>query len=76
MGARRQVAGEQSRDPRPAEFSRRQADSVQHDEVGHDARRTCVEKRGKDLFYADHQAGGDIDAHGVCRHHATIAARF
>ena len=40
----RQIAGEQPRDPRPTELSRRQADPMQHDEIGHDSGRTIIEE--------------------------------
>src|SRR6187397_1731469 len=60
----RQVPGEQPRDPRSAEFTRRQADSVQYDEVRRDSRGTFVEVRRKNLFDSGHEAGADVDAHG------------
>jgi hypothetical protein len=42
----RQISGEQPRDPGPAELARWQTDSMQYDEIRHDARRTFVEERG------------------------------
>jgi len=49
MGVRRQGAGKQPIDPRPAEFARRQADIVDHQQRGGLVVRTLIKMRRRHL---------------------------
>ena len=61
MGIGRQVAGEEPRDSRPAEFAGRQADAVEDDEIGTDARGAFVEERRQHLIDPGDETGPGID---------------
>jgi hypothetical protein len=64
VGVGRQVAAEQPIDPRAAELAGRQADAVDHHELGLLARRPQVVVRAQHLTDTAQQAGGGIELEG------------
>src|SRR4029077_8777732 len=61
---RRQGAGEEPIDPRPAEFPGRQADAVHHQQLRHRAGRPCIAVRRQHLASTGQQPGGGVDFQG------------
>ena len=64
MDGRIQGIGKQGIDPGSAEFSRRQTDAMDDDQIDRHAGGTVVTVRRERLTCARHQAGGDIEFHG------------